>query len=427
MHYPKAYLRCMDTILSSSFISFFLFVYLRVSLFLTRRGGWVPTESYGQQDPAEPAVDGCCFCHFFLMAITFFRPLQRCAFTARDTRNYALFFPFFLSLASNARQGRGGRGREPAIPKKKGQTWTAEEQSAYWQAKKVERKRRSKEAAAQRRELQQKEWEELDDKERERRRAEAIAVHERRRALEAKEHAKCVQHLADVSLPVLVFDLSFAWCMTAADCRSTVSQIKFSYSALRRHAFPMRPVITSVNGNETIETGAHSELLRSLCAFEGFRRYPFQIHEAHWSTIYKKEQVVFLTADTENVLERLDPGTVYIVGAFVDHNARKFLTRDAARRHGVRMARLPLEESMEVGNRCKVLTVNHVVEVLCRYADCGEWRSAFDVLPTRRVNAARQKRSRALNGGVISVSSDNDGAELHGNDERRHDDVMPQA
>ncbi|EAN94865.1 hypothetical protein C3747_104g35 [Trypanosoma cruzi] len=319
-----------------------------------------------------------------------------------------------------------GDAADPPSLRKKRQIWTAGEQSAYWQAKKVERKRRSKEAAAQRRALQQKEWEELDDKERERRRTEAIAVHERRRALEAKEHAMCVQHLADTSLPVLVFDLSFAWCMSAADCRSTVSQIKFSYSALRRHAFPMRPVITSINGKETIETSAHSELLRSLCAFEGFRRYPFPIHEEHWSTIYKKEQVIFMTADTENVLERLDPGTVYVVGAFVDHNARKFLTRDAARRHGVRMARLPLEESMEVGNRCKVLTVNHVVEVLCRYADRGEWRSAFDVLPTRRVNAGRQKRSRALNG-VNIVSSDNDGAVLHETDERCHDDVMPQA
>ncbi|RNF11316.1 tRNA (guanine-N(1)-)-methyltransferase TRM10 [Trypanosoma rangeli] len=277
---------------------------------------------------------------------------------------------------------------------KKG-TWTAEQQSAYWQVKKAERRRRSKEAAAQRREAQQMEWEELDDKERERRRAEAIIVHERRRAVEAKEHAMRELHLSNVSLPLLVFDLSFAWCMTAADCRSTVSQIKFSYSVLRRHTFPMRPVVTSIGGQETMDTSAHGELLRTLCDFEGFRRYPLPIHEQHWSTLYKREDVVFLTADTETVLERLEPNTVYVVGAFVDHNARKFLTRDAARRHGVRMARLPLEESIEVGNRCKVLTVNHVVEVLCRYADCGDWRRAFDVLPTRRAKLTQQKRSHS--------------------------------
>ncbi|RNF25932.1 tRNA (guanine-N(1)-)-methyltransferase TRM10 [Trypanosoma conorhini] len=305
------------------------------------------------------------------------------------------------------------------LRKNKG-TWTAEQQSAYWRAKKAERRRRSKEAAAQRREAQQKEWEELDDEERERRRAEAITVHERRRAAEAKEHAVREQHLADTSLPLLVFDLSFAWCMTAADCRSTVSQIKFSYSVLRRHNFPMRPVITSIGGQETVNSSIHGEVLRTMCDFEGFRRYPPPIHEEHWSTLYRKEDVVFLTADTETVLEGLEPDTVYVVGAFVDHNSRKFLTRDAARRHGVRMARLPLDESIEVGNRCKVLTVNHVVEVLCRFADCGDWRRAFDVLPTRRAKTARQKRPHS-SAGVGSLSSDKDAAESVESNDGCHD------
>ncbi|AAZ12000.1 hypothetical protein, conserved [Trypanosoma brucei brucei TREU927] len=286
--------------------------------------------------------------------------------------------------------------------RKRGRVWTAEEQAAYWREKKEKQRQRKKAAAAERREMQQKEWEALSQSERERRRAEAIAVHEKRRGAEMRLQQLCQEHLADAKLPVLVFDLSFAWCMNASDCRSTVSQVKLSYSALRRHAFPLRPVITSIGGSADGEMAcAHSDVLQSLCTFNGFSRYPLPVHENHWSSLYDLQRVVFLTADAEVVLERIEQGTVYIVGAFVDHNARKFLTRDAAIRYGVRMARLPIDESIKVGNICKVLTVNHVVDVLCRYTECGDWSTAFDVLPTRRTVSRRERRTNAH----ISMSS----------------------
>ncbi|ORC90752.1 uncharacterized protein TM35_000071760 [Trypanosoma theileri] len=262
------------------------------------------------------------------------------------------------------------------------------DRAEYWRAKKAARRARRAEARAVRREEQRREWDALDEAQRQERRDAAAKVHDIRRAAEAAAHELRLKHLADDTLPVVVFDLSFAWCMTEADCRSTVSQVKFAYSALRHHNFPLRPVISSLAGPD------HTDTLRGLCDFDGFRRYPPSLHDDHWSTIYPPERVVYLTADTDVVLERLEPGEVYIVGAFVDHNARKFLTRDAAVKHGVRTARLPLQESIEVGNRCKVLTVNHVVEVLCRYAVSGDWKSAFEVLPTRRVNESRKKRFR---------------------------------
>ncbi|KAH9579841.1 tRNA methyltransferase TRMD/TRM10-type domain [Trypanosoma melophagium] len=262
------------------------------------------------------------------------------------------------------------------------------DRAVYWRAKKAARRARRTEARAARREAQRREWESLDEAQRQERREAAAKFHDCRRAAEAAAHELRLKHLADETIPALVFDLSFAWCMTEADCRSTVSQVKFAYSALRHHNFPLRPVITSLAGPD------HTDTLRGLCDFDGFHRYPPTMHDDHWSKLYPPERVVYLTADADVVLERLEPGEVYIVGAFVDHNARKFLTRDAALQHGVRAARLPLQESIEVGNRCKVLTVNHVVEVLCRYAVSGDWKSAFEVLPTRRVNGTRQKRFR---------------------------------
>nr|CCC91129.1 conserved hypothetical protein [Trypanosoma congolense IL3000] len=294
---------------------------------------------------------------------------------------------------------------KPRKTRKREQIWSEEEQAAYWRDKKARARQRKRAAAAERRELQQREWEALSDGEQQRRRTEAAVVHEKRRAADARLHELCQEHLANAKLPVLVFDFSFAWCMNAPDCRSTVAQVKLSYSILRRHAFPMRPVITSIEGNGDREC-AHSDILRSLSSFNGFNRYPLPIHDTHWSSLYEQERVVYLTADADTVLERLEEDTVYIVGAFVDRNARKFLSRDSAVRYGVRMARLPIDESIKVGNLCKVLTVNHVVEVLCRYSECGDWKTAFDVLPTRRVVGRRQRRRGSASVDAVTVGED---------------------
>lgn len=53
--------------------------------------------------------------------------------------------------------------------------------------------------------------------------------------------------------------------------------------------------------------------------------------------------MVVLSADADDVLLTIEPDTVYVIGAFVDHNKYKNLTRNAACHHGARSARLPLQ------------------------------------------------------------------------------------
>ncbi|KAG5498809.1 hypothetical protein JKF63_03098 [Porcisia hertigi] len=298
--------------------------------------------------------------------------------------------------------------------------WSEEEMRTFWHKKKLEKKMRKKALAADRQKAQQAEWEHLSDEEKAARRAEAALLHERRRQAEAALLSRCEAHLADPHVPAIVFDLSFAWCMTVANTKSTVSQVKFSYSALRTAGFPFRPVITSLMAKEASDTDhdatAQAAALQPLDGFEGFRRFPPTVTQTqHWSELFPRDQVVFLTADSPHILTSIEPDTAYIVGAFVDHNAHKGLSYASAQRHGVRTARLPIKESVELGNRCKVLTINHVVEVLIQYeqlraAGTPDWAQAIDkALPTRRtqqVMKARQKRQRL---GVMSSAGDTDG------------------
>lgn len=269
-----------------------------------------------------------------------------------------------------------------------------------------------------RRAAQRTEWEALDDEEKEKRRIEAIHVHECRRAAEERHEALSKANLADPSLPVLVYDLSFAWCMSEADTKSTVSQLKFSYSTLRSEAFPFRPAITSLTGTEPQadqSTEVQARVLQSLSSYAGFSKYPPLISEQHWSTLYPKEKVVFLTADAGAVLEFIERNTIYIIGAFVDHNHHKGLSCGRADAHGVRTMRIPIAESIDLGNRCKVLTINHLTSVLAAFVRPPpaerSWTAALEeVLPTRRMHqevlgSRKRRRQQAASVGDQGTTS----------------------
>lgn len=365
-------------------------------------------------------------------------------------------------------------------PSRKRKYWTEEEKKAFW----GERKRSKKEAKRERKteieRANQIEWDQLDEAQREERRQKAIQKHEERRQEEEARDRQCRSQLADPSIPRLVFDLSFAWCMTPGNFKSSVAQILFSYGTLRRAGFPFCPVITSLIGREadcvennnnnnecardlrqdalsaknaqsthsnslmegtvnevghalremdssfspaskdrmTVDTremrptsnGIGNEsvtpephpLLAHLLTCSAFKKYGCPIYiEEHWSSIFEKDKVVFLTADAENILETVERDTVYIIGAFVDHNQHKFLSMNAALRHGVRAARLPIKEHIDVRNRCQILTINHVVDVLTRFTQQNSWRDALEAaLPVRRVHqeelGSRKKRRRVL-------------------------------
>jgi tRNA (guanine9-N1)-methyltransferase len=117
------------------------------------------------------------------------------------------------------------------------------------------------------------------------------------------------------------------------------------------------------------------------------------------SSIYGLEQnsepqpsMVYLTADSPNTLDVLLPNTSYIIGGIVDKNRHKGICYKRACERDIPTAKLPIGEYMTMQSR-SVLAVNHVVEIMLKWLETGDWGEAFlSVIPKRKEPKLRAKK-----------------------------------
>ena len=128
--------------------------------------------------------------------------------------------------------------------------------------------------------------------------------------------------------------------------------------------------------------------------------------------------IVYLTADSPYTLERLSPNTSYIVGAIVDKNRHKGLCYKRACERGIPTAKLPIGEYMTMQSR-SVLAVNHVVEIMLRWLETGDWGVAFtQVIPKRKEAKLKVKKVGMDENGSGNVYGDQNQDEQDENEVR---------
>ncbi|KAM9237367.1 tRNA methyltransferase 10 homolog A isoform 2-T3 [Dugong dugon] len=139
------------------------------------------------------------------------------------------------------------------------------------------------------------------------------------------------------------------------------------------------------------------------------------IKPEHYSELIKKEDLIYLTSDSPNVLKELDESKAYVIGGLVDHNHHKGITYKQASDYGIEHAQLPLGNFVKMNSR-KVLAVNHVFEIILEYLETRDWREAFfTILPQRKgavptdkacESSSHDKKSASVGDGLDSDSSE---------------------
>uniref|UniRef100_A0A069DYI4 tRNA (guanine(9)-N(1))-methyltransferase n=1 Tax=Panstrongylus megistus TaxID=65343 RepID=A0A069DYI4_9HEMI len=210
-----------------------------------------------------------------------------------------------------------------------------------------------------------------------------------------RKQLKNREMLANKSKLRIVLDFSFDHLMTNKDMNKCVNQMSRCYSVNRRAERPLYLHVTNFCGKS-------KEIMQKHV---GYHNWDVHFWMENYLDIFKKEELIYLTSDSDNVIENLDESYVYIIGALVDHNYHKGICLKKAEEQGIKHGRLPISEFLEMKSR-KVLTVDHVYTILVNVASNGmSWKQAFlKVIPQRKGASAKS-----------SVNDDNE--------DRKEDDI----
>lgn len=119
--------------------------------------------------------------------------------------------------------------------------------------------------------------------------------------------------------------------------------------------------------------------------------------------------IVYLSSDSPHTLDRLQPYTSYIVGGIVDKNRHKGLCYKRACERGIRTAKLPIGKYMTMQSR-SVLAINHVVEIMLKWLETGDWAESFlSVIPKRK--EAKLRVQKKVGNGEQEEQGDDGGQE----------------
>jgi tRNA (guanine9-N1)-methyltransferase len=177
--------------------------------------------------------------------------------------------------------------------------------------------------------------------------------------------------------PVMAIDCDWDDMMTDKERLSLTQQIMYSYAINRKATKPVRMCLYGVSARQ-------QELLKKLPGFDTWYIVTTSLPLASVAGIQKSG--IYLTADTEDMLElsEINRDRTLIIGGIVDRNRHKNATVDKADALGIRTAQLPIGDLMAM-KTSKVLTVNHVFEIVTEVLSHADWSKALDkVIPDRK-------------------------------------------
>ncbi|KAG7009146.1 hypothetical protein G7Y79_00003g010140 [Physcia stellaris] len=218
----------------------------------------------------------------------------------------------------------------------------------------------------------------------------------------------------------IVIDCGFDDLMQVHERKSLGSQVTRCYSDNHKAPYQAHLVISSFGGHlkerfDTLLSGNHRSWKGVRFLEEDFNEAAKQAKEwmkapdggtlagalAHPEPLphdasseqAAEGEVVYLTSDSPHTLSCLRPYCTYIIGGIVDKNRHKGICYKKAMEAGVKTAKLPIGDYMQMNSRF-VLATNHVSEIMVRWLESGDWGVAFDrVVPKRKGGVLKGKEA----------------------------------
>ncbi|CAG0917923.1 unnamed protein product [Notodromas monacha] len=214
----------------------------------------------------------------------------------------------------------------------------------------------------------------------------------RKLPIEQRPEKVLVRSMRESSCKIRVaLDFAYDDIMSEVEINQAFKQAMRCYSSNRRAKNPLQLYFTHLNGNS-----------RQRCEKQsGFEAWDLHVELNPLHEIFPPNDVVYLTSESENVLESLNETKVYAIGAFVDHNHRKGESLQRAEKYGYCHARLPINEHVDMKTR-QVLSHFHVFCILLDRTEGKSWEDSLcDNIPMRKGVKIKNKKERI--GSLISA------------------------
>ncbi|TSK17808.1 Mitochondrial ribonuclease P protein 1 [Bagarius yarrelli] len=187
----------------------------------------------------------------------------------------------------------------------------------------------------------------------------------------------------------LVFDMSYDQHMMRRELENTISQLMESEGWNRRSIDPFHLHFCNLQPDGTYQR----ELLKRY-GQETWDRLFVTATSRHHVDIFPRENLVYLTADSPNVMRTFDHSKVYVVGAMVDRSIQSGMSLANGKRFNLSTARLPLDEYLYWEMGAKNLTLDQIIRIMMTIKETGSWEKALEFVPKRKHDGFHQQRNK---------------------------------
>lgn len=176
----------------------------------------------------------------------------------------------------------------------------------------------------------------------------------------------------------LVFDMAYENYMQPKELQYTISQLLESEGWNRRNVDPFHIYFCNLK----TDSAYHRELVKRY--EEKWDKLLLTATEKSHVDLFPKDSIIYLTADSPNVMTTFRHDKVYIIGSFVDKKMQPGTSLAKAKRLKLATECLPLDKYLQWDTGNKNLTLDQMMRILLCLKNTGNWEEALKFVPQRK-------------------------------------------